>query len=489
MGAGAGTGGAAGAAGGTGGSSGAGTGATGGVGGTGGAGGSSGSGGTGGTGACTPSTQLLCGLEGDAASASVVCYQSTATGSFDNAKFADLTLGNGWDDEEYHLTIDLADVTGDGRADLCARSAEGIVCSENNGAGFDALATWSTTFSDTNGWDDDDNWATIQYPDVNGDGRADVCGRSDGGVYCRTSTGSGFTTELFSVGGNFSDAEGWDARSWWATIQFVDVNGDGMDDVCGRRADGSAMEAGVRCSLSTGTGFAASTLWSGLFDDADGWDATDQWATLQFPDINGDGKADICGRSDVQLSCALSDGTQFGSVDAWSIFYGNTSIDGSWDEDVSRWGTIQFPDINGDGNADVCGRRNSGIFCAVSNGTDGFESPHLWTAEYADPDWEDDSHWATLAFPDINGDGNADVCGRDDDGMRCALSNGVDGFESSNVWGQDFDNSGFDWSQEEMNYRTIQFGTGFAGDCGTNASYALPWRTGALPPRNPMRGG
>ena len=42
--------------------------------------------------------------------------------------------------------------------------------------------------------------------------------------------------------------------------------------------------------------------------------------------------------------------------------------------DPSFWGTIRFPDVNGDGTADVCGRGGIGIVCGVSNGTS-FSSP------------------------------------------------------------------------------------------------------------------
>ncbi len=43
---------------------------------------------------------------------------------------------------------------------------------------------------------DGDNWPTIRWADVNGDGRQDVCARLDTGLTCWLSTGTGFGTSI-----------------------------------------------------------------------------------------------------------------------------------------------------------------------------------------------------------------------------------------------------------------------------------------------------
>src|SRR6185436_1715503 len=49
-------------------------------------------------------------------------------------------------------------------------------------AGKKPLAVWSDRFSDGNGWNSGpEHYSTIQYVDVTGDGRADVCGRGSSG--------------------------------------------------------------------------------------------------------------------------------------------------------------------------------------------------------------------------------------------------------------------------------------------------------------------
>ncbi len=49
-----------------------------------------------------------------------------------------------------------------------------------------------------------------------------------------------------------------------STIQFGDINGDGKADVIGRSA------TGILAALSTGTGFANAQTWATLFTDAGG---------------------------------------------------------------------------------------------------------------------------------------------------------------------------------------------------------------------------
>jgi peptidoglycan/xylan/chitin deacetylase (PgdA/CDA1 family) len=137
-------------------------------------------------------------------------------------------------------TIQLADVDGDGRADRCERTREGIDCALSRGGRFAAPRRWSSgaDFSDAAGWAADGSLeGAIRFGDINGDGRADVCGRTREGVVCALSTGRGFTPATLWQAG-MSDAAGWGAAAYATSIRLVDVNGDGRADLCGRGPDG-----------------------------------------------------------------------------------------------------------------------------------------------------------------------------------------------------------------------------------------------------------
>jgi len=213
---------------------------------------------------------------------------------------------------------------------------------------------------------------------------------------------------------NYSDAEGWSSdASYWQTIRFPDLNGDGKKDVCGRGV------AGLICALSNGTSFGPPTLWSSNYSNAEGWSSdASYWQTIRFPDLNGDGREDVCGRGVTGLICALSNGTSFGLPTLWSSNYSNAE---GWQGDVSHWQTLQFVDLDGDGRMDVCGRGVAGLLCAQSTGS-AFGAPFLWSYSFSNVQgWASSpSYWRTLQLQDMDGDGRADACARRSSGIVCA---------------------------------------------------------------------
>src|SRR5262249_14895572 len=143
--------------------------------------------------------------------------------------------------------------------------------------------------------------------DVNGDHKADVCGRLSDGIHCAISNGvNGFTNEHL-WNGNFSDGNGWTQEKYYATIQFPDVDGDGSADICARGIDG------ILCALSDGNSFVGDPqVWLPYFRDSDGLDFPQFYRTIHFPDINGDHHADVCGRGRLGVYCGISLPGHFG---------------------------------------------------------------------------------------------------------------------------------------------------------------------------------
>jgi len=333
-----------------------------------------------------------------------------ATRWIDNFKDID-----GWADPAYGQTIRFPDVNNDGKADVCGRGVYGILCALSEGTSFGPATYWSSDYRDPFGWKNHpSHWKTIQFPDLNSDGKADVCGRGGAGLICALSNGASFgpTTVWSSF---YSNDNQWNIDpAYWQTIQFADLNGDRKADVCGRGG------AGPHCALSNGSSFGPTSPWAYAFTDADNWYTSPAyWQTIKLVDVSGDKKADICGRGIAGVYCAISNGTGFGPASAWINHFTDAQL---WNTDPSYWKTVQFPDINADGKADVCGRGLGGVVCATSTGA-GFGSPVLGNDFYSDLPWKDDpSYGQSIMFPDMNGDGMADVCGRGLSGLFCGIS-------------------------------------------------------------------
>lgn len=380
------------------------------------------------------------------ASTGIFCAQSNGSSSFiDGTQWSsDFSDASGWKGApSYWATIQYADINGDGNADVCGRGPAGISCALAKATGgFSPASLWTSNddYSDSAGWDTSPAyWSTIRFPDVTGDGKADVCARAPNGISCSVSNGVNGFGRITAWNVEFSDPLRWNSsESYWGTIQFPDLNGDGRADVCGRGV------AGVYCAISNGSdGFGSVKLWASDFNDAVGFgNSPSFWGTLRFPDVDGDGKADICLRGIAGIYCAVSNGVDaFNGPTVWTPSFGDAFL---METSTSYWGTIQFPDVNGDGRADVCGRRAGGLECALSSGA-AFGDSVIWAAAFNDDAGfkTDATRWGTIQFPDLNGDGKADVCGRSSTGVICGISNGT-GFTTS-LWTEQFGDTGV-WS-------------------------------------------
>ena len=357
---------------------------------------------------------------------------------------------DGWKDEpSYWNTIKFADINGDQLDDVCGRSPSGVLCALSTGDAFGVANNWTSDFGGSYWETSPSYWQTIRFPDPNGDGNADICGRGEDGIYCALSNGRNFFSTLIRMTNDYSDRFGWkDDPSYWKTIQFPDLNNDGRDDICGRGS------GGIVCGISTGGAYNPKPdLWTESFRDADGWkDHPSYWQTIEFPDVNGDGKADVCGRGVDGLYCALSNGRSFGRVRLWSNYFSDRN---GWKDNPSKWQTIQFADINRDRKMDVCARTEQGVVCALSNGT-GFNIPVLWTSEFRNEHgWNSkESLWQTIRLIDVNGDQRADICGRGNEGIYCCLSNGS-GFDPVQLWAKNFGNNN-SWDSSPAYWKTVQ---------------------------------
>ncbi|WPB75461.1 FG-GAP-like repeat-containing protein [Archangium violaceum] len=204
---------------------------------------------------------------------------------------ADFGYNQTWRGAQYPRT--LADVNGDGRADVVGFGDWGVAVALSTGTGFAPLQLWLADFGYDKGWRVEKHPRTVA--DVNGDGRADVIGFSDWGVTVALSTGTGFAPLQLWLA-DFGYNQTWRVEKHPRTV--ADVNGDGRADVIG------FSDGGVLVALSTGTGFASPQFW--LADL--GYNQT--WRVEQHPrtvaDVNGDGRADLIGFGNAGVSVHLN---------------------------------------------------------------------------------------------------------------------------------------------------------------------------------------
>jgi REP element-mobilizing transposase RayT len=301
--------------------------------------------------------------------------------------------------QDYVRTV--GDVNGDGMADLVGFGQNGVWVSLSTGSSFPTPTRWVQAFDLAHGWTVQDYVRTVG--DVNDDGKADLVGFGQNGVWVSLSTGSSFPTPTRWVQA-FDLAHGWTVQDYVRTVG--DVNGDGKADLVG------FGQNGVWVSLSTGSSFPTPTRWVQAFDLAHGWTVADYVRTVG--DVNGDGKADLVGFGQNGVWVSLSTGSSFPAPTRWVQAF-----------DLAHGWTVQdyvrtLADVNGDGMADLVGFGQNGVWVSLSTGSS-FPAPTRWIQDF------DLAHgWTVSGFVrtvgDVTGNGTADLVGFGLDGVYIVTS-------------------------------------------------------------------
>jgi hypothetical protein len=316
---------------------------------------------------------------------------------------------NGWSDTSNYSSIRTPDLDGDGRSDVCGRGDARLYCALSTGTGWGDTIS-GPEISDAAGYEDLAATTTVRFGDVDADGDADVCARNTEGIRCWPWTGAGFGDAI--DGPTLSDSSGWGAAQYHGTIRMGDVNGDDRMDICARAA------SGMLCWIADGTGFPSQVAGPAWSDDA-GWNTVDKWSTIRLEDIDADGMADLCGRGPAGVECARSQGTSFAAV-----FAGPTLSDDSGWADHDNYSTIRLGDVDADADLDLCARANARVYCWLQDGDDfsvRVDGPELSD----DAGWDDPRYYTTLRLADLDGDHDADLCARSSAGISCWLSDGA----------------------------------------------------------------
>ncbi len=329
----------------------------------------------------------------------------------------------------------LADVNGDGKADIVGFAAAGVQVALSTGSGFASPRTWVRSFGWNQGWRS--KYHIRRLADVNGDGKADIVGFASNGVYVSFSTGFSFTYPRLVV-----RYFGYLAGSWRNAENprlLADVNADGRADIVGFAGHG------VVVSLSTGTGFSAPRTWVRSFGySAGGWRSAAH--PRMMADVNGDGRADVIGFASRGVYVSLSTGSSFAAPQLWVRGFGYSA--GGW---RTNYHPRMMADVNGDGLADVVGFGSQGVQVSLSTGRS-FTPPRQWVRGYGSG-----SGWQIQRHPryvfDMNGDGRADIIGFSGTGPTVALSTG-NNFAAPRLWYRGYGNSLGGWN-ESLHIRSL----------------------------------
>ena len=279
----------------------------------------------------------------------------------------------------------LADVTGDGRADAVAFDGTSVwvMVANSTGNGFGPPTPWSSSLF----YGEHDTFSTM-LGDVTGDGKADAVAFDGTSAWVLVSNGSGF-----------GPPTPWSNYTFYGTLasstlanptQLADVTGDGKADAVA--FDGSSVW--VMASNGAGTGFLPPAAWSNsLF-----YGEHDTFSTM-LGDVTGDGKADAVAFDGTSAWVLVSNGSGFGPPMPWSNapFYGTLPSS-------TLGNPTQLGDVNGDGKADAVAFDGGQTWVMLSTGA-GFEWPTLWSNTNFYGYQNRFSTW----LGDVDGDGLADA--------------------------------------------------------------------------------
>jgi predicted cobalt transporter CbtA len=290
--------------------------------------------------------------------AGVLVSFGSASGSFSGTGLVLANFGqaSGWaTDNQFHR--ELADVNGDGRADIVGFGYAGTLVSLAKADGtFTGPITGVANFGADQGWATQDGFARTTG-DVNGDGKADLIGFGYAGTLVSLGNGDGTFQSVKLAIANFGVEQGWtNDNSFHRTV--ADVNGDGRDDLIGFGYAGTL----VALAKADGT-FDAPKLAVGNFGKDQGWSSQDSFAR-DAADVNGDTYADIVGFGIAGTFVAY--GNANGTFSAASFDVSNFGSNQGWTSDNIYH--RELADINNDGTIDIVGFGQAGVLAGYNQG-------------------------------------------------------------------------------------------------------------------------
>ena len=342
----------------------------------------------------------------------------------------------------------LADTNGDGRADIVAFGNDGVYVSYGQADGsFSSPQFVVANFGYNAG-----GWRVENHPrfvaDTNADGRADIVGFGNDGVYISRAQADGSFSEPQLVLADF----GYNAGGWRVENHprfMADTTGDGRADIVGFGNDGVYVSR----AQADGSYSAPQLVVADFGYNAGGWRVENH--PRYMADITGDGRADIIGfgNDGVYVSRAQPDGSYSAPQFVLADFGYNA---GGWR--VERHLRI-MADVNGDGRADIVAFGDAGVYVALAQADGAFSAPQFVLADfgYNAGGWRVEMHPRIMA--DVNGDGRADIVAFGNDGVYVAYGQADGSFSAPQFILADYGHEAGGW-RVEMHPRLLADVTG-----------------------------
>ncbi|MFI6038128.1 RICIN domain-containing protein [Streptomyces sp. NPDC051315] len=252
----------------------------------------------------------------------------------------------------------LADTTGNGRPDAVVLAADGLRVSLQDDDGTFASAGGEPVLRAFGHAEEAGGWLADKHPrflaDTTGDGRADIVGCHDDGVWISLQDQDGTFADPLYILDDFGTEQGWSSVQEHPRFLIPTTDG-GALDIVGFGPQGVAVAHG----RGDGT-FEPSKLVLNDFGLAQGWTSGKHLRFLA--DVTGDGTPDIVGFGDegVWVSHNLGDG-RFDQAQLVCRGFG-------YNDDAGAWRADHHPrflaDITGDGRVDIVGFGGPGVYVA-----------------------------------------------------------------------------------------------------------------------------
>lgn len=224
---------------------------------------------------------------------------------------------------------------------------------------------------------------------------------------------SGGSTEVYLASGSesFGSAAGWNIDlDVLAVRDFrgneIDLNSDGILDVVGIGSNGITYAYGQQVgSTSTGSYSVGPVFEAPSFSRAEDWSKE---TPRMFADVDGDGQLDIVGFGDAGVWVALGAMPQADGTGAFGPIYLASPAFGraqGWDYQSNKY---SLADVNGDGLLDIVGFGNDLTGIALGSIADG-SGQFSWSTVNYTPDYSASTAWENSLhlreLADVNGDG------------------------------------------------------------------------------------